>query len=130
MPWQEAVNFYLKRHPTRLAQRTVRRALDELIKSKTDAGKSDVYIKDLRGRVGHFANGFQVSISSVTGKQVDDYIRGRGKAPRKQNNIRRLIATLFKFGVRRGYLPKDHDEMSAVGKAAEGAHRHLLCARP
>ncbi|MCD6050878.1 MAG: hypothetical protein K0Q55_2281 [Verrucomicrobia bacterium] len=120
VPLQEAVNFYLKRHPAGLAQRTVRQVLDELVKSKSDAGKSEVYIKDLRGRVGHFADAFQVPITSVTGQQVDDYIRARGKAPRTQNNIRRLVATLFKFAVRRGYLPKDHDEMSAVEKAAEG----------
>jgi integrase len=42
-------------------------------------------------------------------------------AGRTQNNFRQLINTLFKFAVKRGYLPKDHDEMNAVELADEDA---------
>jgi integrase len=121
----EAVEFYLKRHPIGLPPKTVREVVNELIESKTSAGKSDVYIKDLDSRLGTFADKFNVRISNVTGKQIEEYIRGlktlssnesqrRSLAGRTQNNIRRLISTLFKFAIKRGYLPKDHDEMSGV----------------
>jgi len=124
----EAVEFYLKRHPVGLPVKTVREVVDELIASKTNSGKSDVYIKDLTLRLGPFANNFNVRISNVTGKQIEDYIRGlktlgkdegkrRQLSGRSQNNIRRLISTLFKFAIKRGYLPKDHDEISGVEKA-------------
>jgi integrase len=124
----EAIEFYLKRHPIGLPPKTVREVVDELIASKASAGKSDVYIKDLTLRLGAFANNFQLRISSVSGKQIEEYIRGlktlgrdekqrRQLSGRTQNNIRRLVSTLFKFAIKRGYLPKDHDEISGVEKA-------------
>jgi integrase len=124
----EAIEYYLKRHPTGLPQKTVREVVDELIESKTSAGKSAVYIKDLNSRLGTFADKFNLLISTVTGKEIETYIRGlktlgsdeslrRSLAGRTQNNIRRLISTLCKFAIKRGYLPKDHDEMSGVEKA-------------
>ncbi len=124
----ESVEFYLKRHPIGLPAKTVREVVDELIASKTSAGKSDVYIKDLTLRLGAFADNFNVRISTVTGKEIETYIRGlktlgadesqrRSRAGRTQNNIRRLVSTLFKFGIKRGYLPKDHDEIGGVEKA-------------
>jgi len=127
---KEAVDFYIKRHPIGLPAKTVREVVDELLESKTRSGKSDVYIKDLRLRLGQFAGAFNVRLSSVTGRQVEDFLRAprpaRGKegtgrilAGRTQNNFRQLINTLFKFAVKRGYLPKDHDEMDAVELADE-----------
>ena len=125
---QEVFNFYLKRHPIGLPPRTVREVVDELVESKTKAGKSDVYIKDLKSRLGHFADTFRIRISSVTGNEIETYIRGlktanadedkrRAIAGRTQNNVRQLLNTLFKFAIKRGYVPKDHDEMTAVDRA-------------
>lgn len=111
---KEAVDFYLKRHPVGLPKLTVREVVDELVLVKEKAGKSDVYTRELRRRLGHFADAFNVRISLVSGKQVEDFIRGLGVSGRTQNNFRQLINTLFRFAVKRGYLPKDHDEMDAV----------------
>jgi integrase len=125
----EALEYYLKRHPIGLPQKTVREVVNELIESKTKAGKSAVYIKDLDSRLGNFADKFNIRISAVTGKEIEQYIRGlktlnkeeserRQLAGRTQNNIRRLISTLFKFAIKRGYLAKDNDEVNAVEKAS------------
>jgi integrase len=127
---KEAVDFYIKRHPIGLPPKTVREVVDELIDSKTKSGKSDVYVKDLRLRLGQFADAFNIRISLITGKQVEDFLRaprpsrGKGKpghflSGRTQNNFRKLINTLVKFAIKRGYLPKDHDEMSGVDLAEE-----------
>ena len=111
---KEAVDFYLKRHPIGLPQKTVQEVVDELVESKENSGKSEIYTKKMSQRLGHFAKAFNVRISLVSGKQVEDYIRGLGVAGRTQNNNRQLINTLFRFAIKRGYLPKDHDEMNAV----------------
>ena len=127
---KEAVDSYIKRHPIGLPPKTVREVVDEMIESKSKSGKSDVYIKDLRLRLGQFADSFNVRISTISGKQIEDYLRAprraRGKegksrilAGRTQNNFRKLINTLFKFAIKRGYLPKDHDELNAVELADE-----------
>jgi len=127
---KEVVDFYLKRHPAGLPPKTVREVVDELMESKTKSGKSDVYLKDLRLRLGQCAATFNVRLSTISGKQIEDFLRAprpaRGKqgtsrilAGRTQNNFRQLINTLFKFAIKRGYLPKDHDEMNAVERADE-----------
>jgi integrase len=127
---KEVVDYYLKRQPSRLPAKTVRNVVDELIESKTKAGKSDVYIKDLRLRLGQFADAFKMPIAGITGKEIEDFLRAprpakgeNGKprflAGRTQNNFRQLINTLFKFAIKRGYLPKDHDEMNSVELADE-----------
>lgn len=111
---KEAVDFYLKRHPIGLPQKTVQAVVDELVEVKEKSGKSEIYTKELRRRLGKFAQAFQLRLSLVTGKQVEDFIRAMGVAGRTQNNYRQLINTLFRFAVKRGYLPKDHDEMNGV----------------
>src|ERR1017187_9399016 len=126
---KEAVEFYMKRHPVGLPPKTVREVVDEMIAAKSSAGRSDVYIKDLNSRLGAFANNFGVRIANVTGREVETYIRNltipnsdanlrRRVSGRTQNNIRRLVGSLFKFAIKCGYLPKDHDEINAVEKAA------------
>ena len=67
-------------------------------------------------RLGQFADAHAVPISTISSKQIQDWLINRGVAGRTQNNYRRLISTLFKFAIRRGYLPKDHDELSGVEK--------------
>ncbi len=114
---RECVDFFLKRHPSGMPRKTVREVLDELLATKTNAGKSDIYVKELRRRLGRFADAFQVPIATVTGAQIEELLRHRGHAARTQNNERRLIVMLFKYAVKRGYLPKDHDELSGVERA-------------
>jgi integrase len=127
---KEIVEFYRKRHPIGAKQKTVREVVDELIKAKIESGKSDVYIKDLRLRLGKFADSFEnIRISAVTGEEIEQFIRAprpRGKtgttrilSGRTQNNFRQRINTLIEFAIGRGYLAKDYDEMRAVDFAAE-----------
>jgi integrase len=127
---KEAVDSHLKRHPAGLSVKTVKEVTDLLIKAKQEAGKSDVYVKDLRLRLGHFADRFNVPIASVTASQIEDFLRSArvkkksGAAQtwsgRTQNNYRQRINTLFEFAIKRGFLPKDHDEIAGVELAEEG----------
>ena len=50
---------------------------------------------------------------------MESFLRGLGRSGRTQNNYRRIIGTLFKFAIRRGYLPKDHSELDAVERAED-----------
>jgi integrase len=113
---KECVNFYLSRHPAGLPRKTVREVLDEMLAVKANAGVSEPYAKELRLRLGQFADSFGVPISTVSSKQIQEWLTNRDVSGRTQNNYRRLISTLFKFAIRRGYLPKDHDELSGVEK--------------
>ncbi len=112
----DCVTFYLSRHPAGLPRKTVREILAEMLEVKTNAGISEPYAKELRLRLSRFADTFEVPISSVSSKQIQDWLMNRRVSGRTQNNYRRLISTLFKFAIRRGYLPRDHDELSGVEK--------------
>lgn len=111
---KEVVDFYLKRHPIGLPPKSVQEVVDELVEVKEKSGKSEIYTKEMRRRLGKFAKAFQIRLALITGKQVEDFIRAMGVAGRTQNNYRQLINTLFRFAIKRGYLPKDHDEINAV----------------
>lgn len=129
---KEVVDSYLKRHPIGLPQKTVRQIVDELVEAKTKSGKSEIYTKELKRRLGKFADTFVAHrLSTISGKQIEDFIRSpklvgqkkgqqvsRVLSGRTQNNVRQLINTLCKFAIKRGYLPKDHDEMSGVEKVS------------
>ena len=117
---KEAVDFYVKRHPIGLPPKTVHEVVEELIESKSKSGRSDIYIRELNRRLGKFAGAFvQHRLATITGKQIEDHVRTAGGSPRTQNNVRALLSTLFKFAIKRGYLPKDHDEMAVVEKVAD-----------
>ncbi|MBM3880431.1 MAG: hypothetical protein FJ387_12055 [Verrucomicrobia bacterium] len=113
----QAVSEYLRRHPAGLPQKTVPQVVDELVSAKKSAGRSDEYAYELEKRLGRFARSFAVPIGSVTGRQIGEWIHGLGLSGRSQNNFRRIINTFFQFAKRRGYLPRDWDEMSGVERA-------------
>ena len=115
----ECINSYLARHPVGQPAVTVRYVLDEMLKIKTSAGISKDYSDELRLRLGQFADAFGVPITAVTSKQIQDWLTNRQVSGRTHNNYRRLISTLFKFAIRRGFLPRDHDEISGVEKMKE-----------
>ena len=45
---KEAVDFYLKRHPIGLPQKSVQEVVDELVESKEKSGKSEIYTRKMR----------------------------------------------------------------------------------
>jgi integrase len=111
---KEVVDYFLRRHPVGRPKKTVGEVMEELIESKEKAGRSEMYTRELRRRLGRFVKSFNVSIDLVVGQQIEDHLRSLKVSGRTQNNHRQMINTLFKFAIKRGYLPKDHDEVSAV----------------
>jgi integrase len=111
---ERALDDYLRRHPAGLPRKTVREVVDELVAAKAGAGRSTAYVSELQVRLARFAQAFAVPVGSVSGAQINDWILGLGLSGRTQINFRRVISTMFKFAKRRGYLPKDWDEMAAV----------------
>ena len=81
------MNFYLSRHPAGLPRKTVREVVDEMLAVKTNAGVSEPYAKELRLRLGQFADAYAVPISTVSSKQIQDWLtKPSTLAGRTQNN--------------------------------------------
>jgi integrase len=109
----EAVELARRRSPAGFAQRTVRQVVDELVAAKD--GRSTGDIKDLQGRGGRFADNFQMPIAQVTGSMIEDYLDELDLEPRTLKNHFGVITRIFRFAVRRKYLPKDSlDELEII----------------
>lgn len=117
VPLSRAVEHYLRHHPPNIAPRPVDRVIDELLEAKKHDGRSEVYLDNLRYNFRKFANGFQCNIADITGLDIDRWMRNLKLSPRTRNNLRASLKTLFNFAKARKYLPKDFDELAAVGTA-------------
>ena len=115
----EAVNFFLKHNPASLPRRAVREVCDELLAAKTADGASAVYLKDLRYRLGRFADAFHCQITGITTGQINEFLRALKCTGRGRNNYRMAIGTLFNFAQATGYIPKGLLDFSKVARAKE-----------
>ena len=113
----EAVNVFVKRHPAALPRKMVRELFEELLAAKKADGHSKVYQKDLKFRVGKFAEDFQCAIADVSEAQLNEWLRGVKGSPRNRNNFRDAVRVLFNFAESAGYLPKDHIDFEKVARA-------------
>ena len=110
----EAARYYIGRHPTKLPRKPVQGVVEEFIRSRRDAKRSEVYVEDLEYRLGRFAKAFQTCIAEVSQSDVVRFLSGLGLSARSQYNFRKVLRTLFEFAKMQGYLPKDHDEMKGI----------------
>lgn len=117
---KEAVDFFRKRHSTSLEKRTVRQVADELIAAKRAAKLSEVYLWDLEVRLKRFSNAFQMDIGNVSGTMLQTWLDNMEGSGRTKRNYLAVVAALFRFAIRRKYLPKDAmDEIEVVQQAKE-----------
>jgi integrase len=115
---KEAADFFRKRHPAALEKRTVRQVADEMIAAKRAAKLSKVYLWDLEVRLKRFSNAFQMNIGGVSGTMLQTWLDNMEGSGRTKKNYLAVIAALFRFCIRRKYLPKDAmDEIAAVQQA-------------
>jgi integrase len=119
VPLSEAVEFFLKRNPTKIEPRSVQSVVDEFISTKEADGLSERYVQSLRWALPKFSDAFHCNISNVTAPDVDDWLRRSGLSPRTRNNLRSAVHTLFSFAKARRYLPKDNDELADVPLAKD-----------
>ena len=113
-PPSVAADYYARKHPSKIAAKTVPVVVKEFLEAKEADGCSQRYLNTLRYNLGTFAKRFQGNIEPVVGGEVDAWLRSSGLSPRTRNNIRTSLHTLFKFAEGRRYLPKDHDELDSV----------------
>jgi len=95
----------------------VKTVIDEMLKAKRGDKLSEGYLKHLGYDLDKFNQAFSCTIGSITGAEIDGWLRGLDVSGRTRNNLRCSVHTLFAYAKSRRYLPKDHDELEAVGRA-------------
>ena len=110
----EAASFYMRHHANRVAARMVADAVEDFRQAKSGAGRSAVYLKDIRYRLGSFARTFNFEVRDLVAQDVADYLEGLKLHPRNFNNHLSMLRTFFGFCQARGWLSKHADLLSRV----------------
>jgi integrase len=118
VPLRDAARFYVRHHGG-VKRKPVADAVASMIAAKTQKGVSNVYLIDLRYRLGAFSNAFHCDLSSITPDDVAAFFDGLTLSPRSYNNYLRTLRTFFSFAQRHGWLSKEVDLLARVEKRSE-----------
>lgn len=110
----EAAKFYATRHGDEINRKPVREIVDELVAMKEQKGRAPLYVKDLRLRLGPFADAFACPLNDVTTSDIERFLGSLDVAARTRNNFLRNIGTLCRFAKARKYVSKDHDGIAGI----------------
>ncbi|MBN9689736.1 MAG: hypothetical protein J0M24_05815 [Verrucomicrobia bacterium] len=107
----DAVNALLREHtkpkadPIRVSDLVA--AFLHAKEGRTRSGRpaSDAYRRDLEWRLSRFVETFQMDISDVSPRQIEDWIEKVAPGPVNAWNMVRLLRTLFRWAQKRGHLP-------------------------
>lgn len=110
----EASRYFMRHHSEELIPKPVKDVVNEIIQKKTKAGLSDVYLADLRYRLGQFAEDFVCKINQTTSEQIELWLDGLDLSARSHNNHLRTLNTFFNFAKTRKYLSKDYNPLEGI----------------
>jgi integrase len=104
----EAARAFIQRQADKVTPKLVVEIVPELIDDLKRKGRSKFYLRDLRTRLGRFGEKFACPLSSISTAEIDSFIHDLTGKERYRNNVLQAIGTLFTFGRKRGYAPRDH----------------------
>jgi integrase len=89
----------------------------ELIAAKERDGASERHISDLRSRLNIFAEKFNGEpVATITGAEIDDWLRSLPVSAVTRNHYRRLIVLAFNFAIGRGYAASNPAKETAKAR--------------
>src|SRR4030095_1751769 len=119
VPLLDAARFYARHHGRGIKRKPVADAVDAMIAAKTTKGVSDVYLADLRYRLGTFAEAFHCDVSTLMPDDVVKFFDGLSLSARSHNNFALALRTFFRFAQRHGWLSKEVDLLERVERRSE-----------
>jgi len=103
----EAARYFKKHVEAGLPDVTVADAVSRFTEAKRAEGMSALYLKDIRGYLGRFADDFRCKIATIQPDHLRGYLNAMRVGPVAKNNHRRLIVALFNFAKNEGWLRAD-----------------------
>jgi integrase len=119
VPLIEAARFYEKHNLRGIKRKNVEAAVNEMIAAKTTKGVSEVYLADLRYRLGAFREAFHCDVNAIAPDEVTAFFDNLRLSPRSHNNFLRTLRTFFVFAQRHGWLSKELDLLERVERRSE-----------
>jgi integrase len=118
VPLVDAARFYSRHHGRGIKRKSVADAVEAMI-AKTAKGVSQVYLADLRYRLGAFKEAFHCDVSALVPDDVAGFFQRLWLSPRSHNNFLRMLRTFFAFAQKHGWLSKETDLLARVEKRSE-----------
>ncbi|MGH8094503.1 MAG: tyrosine-type recombinase/integrase [Chthoniobacterales bacterium] len=129
---RDATEFFVRHLRASEKSCTAAQLVAELLMAKKADGASRPHLADIRSRLNKFANKFDgQTVATITGAEIDDWLRSLGVAPATRNHYRRLLVLMFNFAMRRGYTTgnpaektekvKERHDRPGILKIAEAA---------
>jgi len=115
----DAARFYARHHGRNVKRKAIPDAVREMIEAKKIGGGSDVYLNDLRYRLGMFADSFRCDLVSLTPDDMQAFFDNIDLSPRSFNNFLGALKTFARFAQDRGWLSKEVDLLSGVKRRKE-----------
>ena len=115
----DAAKFYARHHGRGIKRKLVAEAVDEMIAAKRTNGVSELYVSDLRYRLGAFKQALQCDVCSITPDDIARFFVNLRLSPRSYNNFLRTLRTFFAFAQKRGWLAKEADLLARMEKRKE-----------
>ena len=110
----EAASFYMRHHANGVTGRLVAEAIEDFWYAKKAGGRSAVYLKDIRYRMGGFSKTFNMEVRQLVAQDIADYLEGLQLRPRSFNNHLSMLRTFFRFCQARGWLSKHADLLALI----------------
>jgi integrase len=118
---REAVEHYLVHLDANDRSCSVGELVDAVCRSKEREGKSERYLRDLRGRLGRFEGDFEDrAVASITTNEISDWLADLELSPLSRLNYRRLLVLLFNEGIKRKVCWENPAKDSEKPKIIEG----------
>jgi integrase len=119
VPLVDAARFYASHHGRGIKRKSVAAAVEEMIDAKQRKGVSDVYLADLRYRLGVFKESFHCDVNQIAPDDVVAFFEHLRLSPRSHNNFALAARTFFRFAQRHGWLSKEVDLLERVERRSE-----------
>jgi integrase len=116
VPLLDAARFYARHHGKGIKRKSVALAVDKMIERKTTKGVSELYLADLRYRLGVFKEAFHCDVNAITADDVAAFLDGLKLSPRSHNNFLCALRTFFRFAQKHDWLSKEIDLLTLVEK--------------
>jgi integrase len=117
----DAAKFYARHHGRGIKRKPVADAVDEMIAAKKANGVSELYLSDLRYRLGAVKAAFQCDVNALAPDDLARFFDCLQLSPRSYNNFLRALKTFFAFAQKQGWLTKEADLLARVEKRREKA---------
>ena len=116
----DAVKYFVLHNCQDRPVKMVAEVAEELRANRQKAGASDLYLRDLRIRLGRLAAAFQCPIASLTRPEIEAHLGALKVTPRTVHNHRTTIGTMLNFAVDQGYLPAGHPLLGRASRCFKG----------